>query len=79
MFLVTLSNCAIVIASLFMNDPEVLLVFETMDKVYLSIYVVEFILKVIAMGFEDYFEDDWYPQHPDIIGTSLISSSSSSK
>lgn len=36
-------------------------IFDIADKIFLSIYITEFLMKVIAYGLEDYFEDDWYP------------------
>lgn len=60
MFFITICNCTTVIASLFVSDSMALDAFEILDKIYLSIYIAEFLMKVIALGVEDYFDDDWY-------------------
>ena len=40
-------------------DEETLSTLETIDTVFIYIFVGEFIIKVIGLGFRDYFRDNW--------------------
>jgi hypothetical protein len=46
--------------SFFTTDENILANFEILDKLFLAFYILEAILKILAYGIEDYFEDDWY-------------------
>ena len=59
MFVITITNCALIVASLTVTDPTAIQLFDIFDKVYYAIYLAEFIGKIIALGYYDYFEDDW--------------------
>jgi hypothetical protein len=68
MLFLTLLNCALIIAALFIDKAVVLDAFEVIDKVFFSIYVFEVILKVLhfhyffkilVRGVYGYFEDIW--------------------
>lgn len=59
LLIITLSNCTMIISSFFVDDPIVLKIFDTFDVIYLVIYSLEVFLKLLALGVEDYFDDDW--------------------
>lgn len=46
MLMVTLTNCSLIISSLFISDDSVLSVFDGIDNLFFSLYIVEFLLKV---------------------------------
>jgi two pore calcium channel protein 1/two pore calcium channel protein 3 len=57
---VTLINCILIIIAFFTTDENTLAIFDILDKLFLGFYILEAILKILAYGIEDYFEDDWY-------------------
>lgn len=59
LLMITLGNSTFIITSFFADDPALADLYNIMDEIFLIIYSLEVILKIIAMGFEDYFEDDW--------------------
>lgn len=60
MFVVTIVNCALIISAFFVDDPNVLDIFETMDKVFFAIFSFECTIKIVSLGFYEYFGDSWY-------------------
>jgi len=42
-----------------MDDEEVIAIFDTIDDYFLYMYCVEFLIKVIGLGIEKYWDDDW--------------------
>lgn len=59
MFVITITNCGLIVASLAVTDATAISIFDIFDKIYYAIYTLEFLAKMIALGYYDYFEDDW--------------------
>lgn len=59
MILVTLINCALILVAFFIADEGVLAVFDLVDNIFLAIYILEFLAKVVALGIKGYFGDSW--------------------
>jgi hypothetical protein len=70
MFLVTTVNSGnqyqykfikivVVIIIMFSNDEDLNIVLGEIDDICLYFYIVECIIKIIGLGVEKYFEDDW--------------------
>lgn len=57
--IITLANCALIISAFFIDDEDVIAVFELLDKIFFGIYVFEMLIKQLAYGLEEYFGDDW--------------------
>lgn len=52
-------NCAILISAEVISDHKTMGILYFMDEILLYIYLVDFIIKVFAFGFEMYFQDFW--------------------
>lgn len=60
MFVVTILNCSLIIAAFFINDTDILTIFDTLDTVFLAIFIFECAIKIISLGVYDFFKDSWY-------------------
>jgi len=60
MLFVTVLNCVLIIIAFFIEDEGVLNVFTTLDTVFLVFYSMECLLKIIAYGIKNFFDDGWY-------------------
>ncbi|CAK69287.1 unnamed protein product (macronuclear) [Paramecium tetraurelia] len=59
MFLVTIVNCCLIISAFFIENLEVLAIFDTIDTVFLGIFIFECLIKIIGLGIYDFFVDGW--------------------
>lgn len=60
MFSVTIINCGLIISAFFINDVEILDIMDTLNVVFLGIFIFECLIKIIALGIVDFFMDSWY-------------------
>lgn len=60
MLIITIVNCALIITAFFIDDFEILNVFDIIDTVILGIYIFECLIKIIGIGIVDFFNDGWY-------------------
>lgn len=60
MMIVTLINCILILTGMFIEDEEVLKIFDTLDTFFLVVYGLECIVKMIGIGLRKYFDDGWY-------------------
>ena len=58
-FLLMISNCAILVSAQITSDPSYIVVFYFIDEVLLYIYLIDFLIKILGFGFEGYFSDIW--------------------
>jgi two pore calcium channel protein 1/two pore calcium channel protein 3 len=56
---ITILNCVLIIVAFFIDDLETLAVFNTFDTVFLVIYATDILVKIIAIGIFDFFDDGW--------------------
>lgn len=59
MILITLLNCTLILIAFFIADENILAIFDLIDNIFLGLYILEFIIKIIALGIKDYFDDSW--------------------
>lgn len=68
MFVILIINCVIIICSAgiyiffiqkVMTDDDTIAIFDIMDDYCLYFYILEFVIKIIGLGIEKYWEDDW--------------------
>lgn len=59
MLIVTITNCILIIAAFFIEDLAILDVFNTLDTVFLAVYTFECLIKIIAIGIRNYFDEGW--------------------
>ncbi|CAD8206175.1 unnamed protein product [Paramecium octaurelia] len=59
MLAITILNCALIITAFFIDDLEILSVFDIIDTVFLGIYIFECLVKMIGIGIVDFFSDGW--------------------
>ena len=55
----TLLNCVLILIAFFIADENVLAVFDLIDNIFLGIYIFECLVKIIALGIKNYFDDPW--------------------
>lgn len=60
MLIITISNCILIIIAFFIEDTEILDIFSLLDTVFLVCYSIECLIKIIAVGINNYFDDGWY-------------------
>lgn len=60
MFLITIINCGLIISAFFIENLDVLAIFDTIDTVFLGIFIFECLIKIIGLGIYDFFVDAWY-------------------
>ena len=41
------------------TNEDTIAIFDSMDDYFLYMYCIEFAIKIIGLGFEKYWEDDW--------------------
>ena len=58
-FILTISNCGILIAAEVLKNSEYVVVLYFIDEIFLYIYFIDFLIKIFAYGFEQYFSDIW--------------------
>lgn len=59
MLVITILNCILIIVAFFIDDTSVLDVFNTLDTVFLVLYGIDILIKIIALGLYDFFDDGW--------------------
>ncbi|CAD8206226.1 unnamed protein product [Paramecium pentaurelia] len=59
MLVITILNCSLIITAFFIDDFEILSVFDIIDTVFLGIYIFECLIKIIGIGIVDFFNDGW--------------------
>ena len=59
MILITLMNCTLILIAFFIADEKILAIFDLMDNIFLGVYILEFVIKIVALGIKDYFDDSW--------------------
>ena len=59
MILITLLNCTLILIAFFIADEGVLAVFDLIDNIFLGLYILEFMIKIVALGIKVYFDDSW--------------------
>ena len=58
-FILMIINCAILITCELIEDPDNLLVLYLIDEILLYIYLLDFFIKILGHGFEQYYSDIW--------------------
>lgn len=59
-FFLMISNCAILVAAQFSSlDPQIIVIFYFIDEILLYIYFIDFTIKILGFGFEEFFSDIW--------------------
>lgn len=58
-FVLMIFNCAILISAEVISDHSTMGILYFIDEILLYFYLVDFIIKVFAFGFEMYFQDFW--------------------
>ena len=59
MLLVVLINSCCIIASIVIANQNILDIFDMIDSIISYIYIIEFVIKIVGLGIEKYFEDNW--------------------
>ncbi|CAD8182723.1 unnamed protein product [Paramecium octaurelia] len=59
MLVVTITNCILIIAAFFIEDLSVLDIFNSLDTIFLVLYSMECLVKIVALGIRDYFNEGW--------------------
>ena len=54
-FVLTISSCSIIITQLFVSNESVLNALDTCDNIFLVLFVVEAVFKILTLGIIDYF------------------------
>lgn len=42
-----------------MTSEDIIAIFDSLDDYFLYMYIIEFMIKIIGLGIEKYWEDDW--------------------
>ncbi|CAD8063596.1 unnamed protein product [Paramecium primaurelia] len=59
MLIITISNCILIVVAFFIEDQDILDIFNLLDTLFLIIYSIECLIKIIALGIKSYFEEGW--------------------
>ncbi|CAD8091578.1 unnamed protein product [Paramecium sonneborni] len=59
MLVITISNCILIVLAFFIEDQEILDIFNIFDTVFLVLYSLECLIKIIALGIKPYFQEQW--------------------
>ncbi|CAD8079364.1 unnamed protein product [Paramecium sonneborni] len=59
MLIITITNCILIVVAFFIEDQDILDIFNILDTVFLVLYSLECLIKIIAIGVKPYFEDSW--------------------
>ncbi|CAD8119924.1 unnamed protein product [Paramecium sonneborni] len=59
MLIVTLTNCILIIIAFFIEDINVLDIFNSLDTMFLVIYSLECMIKIVALGIREFFREGW--------------------
>lgn len=60
MLIITITNCILIVIAFFIEDIEILDIFSLLDTIFLIFYSLECLIKIIAIGIKNYFDDGWY-------------------
>lgn len=60
MLIITITNCILIVIAFFIEDTEILDIFSLLDTIFLIFYSLECLIKIIAVGINNYFDDGWY-------------------
>ena len=60
MLIILITNAVVIIFELFLNEESFLYLLLTFidDYVFLMIYILEFFIKLVGIGIDDYFADN---------------------
>lgn len=59
MLVVTITNCILIITAFFIEDLSVLDIFNSLDTIFLVLYSMECLVKMVAIGIREYFNEGW--------------------
>ena len=59
MIFITLINCVLILIAFFIADESTLANFDLIDNIFLGIYIFECLVKIVALGIKNYFDDSW--------------------
>ncbi|CAD8055958.1 unnamed protein product [Paramecium primaurelia] len=59
MLIITISNCVLIVVAFFIEDQDILDIFNLLDTIFLILYSLECSIKIIALGIKPYFEEGW--------------------
>lgn len=54
-----ISNCTILVICEIIHDSKYLAIFSMMDEIFLYLYLIDFVIKILGIGFNEYFSDVW--------------------
>jgi voltage-gated sodium channel len=59
MLVILLFNCSTILYSSFVDSNKYTTIFEQIDDIFLYVYITEFLIKLVGLGIEKYYEDNW--------------------